>query len=1531
MSTFPWIVAILILNITSAFAFSQQRYDGHYNNLIEPRLGSAGQPLKQNITPDYRDFTYKLPGQDRPSPRSVSEALFRKNESSMFIRNERNLTAMFAFFGQLVMFELVDTDDTTCPVELLKIPVPECDIEFDKDCKGDKHLPYERVVYDKRTGQSPNIPRKQVNKATSYIDSSFVYGNSLVRALSLQADKSPKLSMGDAWSKYPQKNSDGLPFVANPDPIEHKIHDQLEFWKLGDKHIQENPALLSLGVLLFRWHNYIVGRLKSEEHHGFDETFSRAREWVIAYVQNIIVYEWLPLLLNESLPAYSGYKSDIYPDVTAVFDAAAIRYIFTLIPAGIQQSFFRNSRCESTLGGKYKGVRLCNTYWRAQDILMQREQSVEEILLGLVTQIAEAEDTGIVEDLQSKFYGPLHFSRHDLIAQTIMRGRDYGLPDYNSVREQLGLKRLQEWGEINPELNKTYPKLLLELQRLYKSIDNIDVFVGGMFETTSAGPGETFRTIIIDQFTRIRDGDRFWFENTNNRQFTDEEIKQIKNTRFYDIITNATKIDLPNLQSAFQFSSDNECPDAAFLAETDLEPCTPHRGYDYFAGSEVAYIIIWVSFGLIPFLCFMFVFVLSKCKKWRYSRNVKCLQKNINEMIGEQLYGSLFHLRGTEWLGEADTRPVVVMIQPHARLEVISLKGKPLRSIDLCATKQVNSILSSNKDRNVILIKVTKEYDMVLQFTNGTLRQQFVDKLSQVLQEDGIIFAYHEEKLKDIYKTAFTQMKRNHLLERFFKTVFSEAFEMDYDPTLDQAEVEMRQARDILETELTKEEFAYAMAMKQDTDFVENMFTLMDTDHNGYISFREFLNAVVMLSKGSGQNKLQTLFRMFDHDGNGTLDRDDLLKLFSSLLEMANSSLSKTDVENLVESICQLHGLTSQDVINFEDFCTILSPHMDKLWNSGLEWIGCKNYIPTTDDRKRSVEARKRVPTGEPCAFTKSESLSSIGSSTDSSSVENSTLDKHFRFIAIRETYTPLKAKMRRLKHFVENNRQHIFYLVIFFGICIGLFANSFYYYAVEREHSGLRALMSYGISATRGAAAVMSFTFSLLLLTMLRNTITFLRGTFLNLYAPFDSMVSFHKVVAWTALFFTSMHIIGYGFNFYHLATQPTKYLCVFQSVVFRADFQPTFSFWLFGNVTGFTGILLVLIICIIYVFATQTARRLIFNAFWLSHKLIVVMYVLTILHGAFMIVQKPAFYLYFVGPAILFTIDKMVSLSRKRIEISIVRAENLASDVTFIEFKRPPRFEYKSGQWVRIACSALGPNEYHPFTLTSAPNEDTLSLHIRALGPWTYALRNVFEQDTLKESPYPKLFLDGPYGAGQQDWYTYDVSVLVGAGIGVTPYASILKDFVHMTSIKSTYKIRCQKLYFIWVTGSQRHFEWLLDILKEVEAIDQKGMVSIDIFITQFFQNFDLRTAMLYICEEHFQKLSGGRSVFTCLKASTHFGRPHLESMFKTVHKAHPMVRKVGVFSCGPPGVTKSVERACVVSSRTTKALFEHHFENF
>ena len=50
----------------------------------------------------------------------------------------------------------------------------------------------------------------------------------------------------------------------------------------------------------------------------------------------------------------------------------------------------------------------------------------------------------------------------------------------------------------------------------------------------------------------------------------------------------------------------------------------------------------------------------------------------------------------------------------------------------------------------------------------------------------------------------------------------------------------------------------------------------------------------------------------------------------------------------------------------------------------------------------------------------------------------------------------------------------------------------------------------------------------------------------------------------------FAAIHIIGYSFNFYHIATQPVDFLCIFSEIYFRDNFQPKVHFWLFGNVIG-------------------------------------------------------------------------------------------------------------------------------------------------------------------------------------------------------------------------------------------------------------------------------------------------------------------------------------------------------------------------
>lgn len=181
-------------------------------------------------------------------------------------------------------------------------------------------------------------------------------------------------------------------------------------------------------------------------------------------------------------------------------------------------------------------------------------------------------------------------------------------------------------------------------------------------------------------------------------------------------------------------------------------------------------------------------------------------------------------------------------------------------------------------------------------------------------------------------------------------------------------------------------------------------------------------------------------------------------------------------------------------------------------------------------------------------------------------------------------------------------------------------------------------------------------------------------------------------------------------------------------------------------------------------------------------------------------------------------------MSLRTRHIPLDVIETELLPSDVIKIKFYRPPNLKYLSGQWVRLACTAFKTNEFHSFTLTSAPHENFLSCHIKAQGelclkqilsisqkfvffyimirlkispgPWTWKLRNYFDPCNYNPEDNPKILIEGPFGGGNQDWYKFEVAVMVGGGIGVTPYASILNDLVFGTSTNRYSGVACKKV---------------------------------------------------------------------------------------------------------------------------------------
>ncbi|XP_068000299.1 dual oxidase 2 isoform X2 [Melanerpes formicivorus] len=1499
-----------------SISWEVQRYDGWYNSLQHHGRGAAGARLQRLLPADYADGVYQAPQEPRvPNARRLSRAAAQGPSG---LPSRRNTTVLAVFFGFHVLLDILGTEKVGCPAEFLNIPIPAGDPVFDPAGTGEVVLPFQRISWAPETGQSPNSPRQQTNEVTGWLDGSAIYGPSHAWSDALRSFSGGQLAAGPG-GHLPRETDGRIPMWKALDPATGRGGPR-GIYDLGSAWGNESPFLQALGIAWFRYHNHLAAGLAQAHPSWSDEDlFQHARKQVIATFQSIVLYEWLPALLGTHVPDYPGYQQHLDPSLSPEFVVAVGQFLATMVPPGVYK---RTPKCQFQRvpgsNSSFPAMRLCNSYW-SRELPQADAVEVDNLLLGMSSQIAEREDHIVVEDLQDFWYGPLRYSRSDLVASRLQRARDLGLPSYNRARRRFGLRPLRSWTELGTHLP---PQVLAEVAALYgNDTARLELLPGGMLEADSS----LFSAIILEQFVRLRDGDRFWFENTHNGLFTEQEAIRIRNTSFHDVLAAVTYAEHTDLQAqVFSWSEGDPCPQPQQLAAQQLANCTPLVVLDYFAGSGAGFGLTIVLLCCLPLVTLFVAWVVAALRK----RDFRRLQRKHSCSVRREVTGEA--LQAMEWHGPRTDRTLVyIQLQADRVLKVLDGRGSVLRSISLEAQPRVEVILSSNKGSRALLLKSPKEYDLVLFFSQEAERSIFLGKLQGCLQGSSRELHLSQMKEQSLLRLAVTQQQRKQLLETFFRHLFAQVLDINRS---DAGELDLessQKAKESLGCELSRAEFAEALGLKAHSMFVESMFSLADKDGNGYISFREFLDILVVFMKGSPEEKSKVMFRMYDIDENGFLSKEEFLRMLRSFIEISNNCLTREQAEQVTESMFCASGFQDRDELTWEDFHYMLRDHdsdlrLTQLCVRGVPEVFKKNFC----NRVSFIE--RKQPKGTISEEDQAPGLATVHSCVEREGQElrrrpgrrlnQQQLRLYTEAQRRRLERSRAQQKLQELKRFVENYRRHIACAGLFCAITAGVFVERAYYYAFASPSTGISQATLVGIIISRGSAACISFLYSYLLLTMCRNLLTALRETFLNRYIPFDAAVDFHRWVAMAALLFSVLHTAGHVVNVYIFSVTPLSILSCLFSTTFTNDgsqLPQKYYWWFFQTIPGVSGVLLLVVLAVIYVFATHHFRRVSFQAFWLTHHLYLLLYSL------------PRFHLYFLVPALLYGGDKLLSLSRKKVEISVVKAELLPSGVTHLRFQRPQGFDYKSGQWVRVACTALGTSEYHPFTLTSAPHEDSLSLHIRAVGPWTTRLRELCSPESLTlMGTLPKLYLDGPFGEGHQEWHKFEVSVLVGGGIGVTPFASILKDLAFKSSLGC--KLLCKKIYFIWVTRTQRQFEWLADIIREVEETDRQQLVSVHIYITQLPEKFDLRTTMLYICERHFQKVLN-RSLFTGLRSITHFGRPPFVPFFSSLQEVHPEVQKIGVFSCGPPGMTKSVEKACRQLNRKDQTYFAHHYENF
>ncbi|XP_076296274.1 dual oxidase 1-like isoform X2 [Lasioglossum baleicum] len=1572
-------------------------YDGWYNNIGRPELGAVDTPLLRRWPAAYEDGVYKPSGSGRPDPIKISEKLFKGDISSV---SKTGKNALLVFFGQHIVEEILDAQRPACPPEYFNIKIPSSH-RYVKTT-GHYEMPVLRTRYDKRTGHSPSNPRQQLNEITPFLDGGLIYGTSkawsnVLRTYSNGTFDPNGLLAASHDNLYPEYNTDKLPMSNPPPPIHHREYitqhrtEKVErFFKLGNPRGNENPFLLTFGIIWFRWHNLIAKSIKLRHSDWSGERiYNEARKWVIATQQHIVINQWLPEWLGQEFPEYKGnslktlklkavnlfyfvsvlcnfnnflegYDPSIDPQIDQFFQAAAFRFGHTLVPAGVYLRDYGRNGCK--LKQHSRAIRTCNNYWMSKNSIFENNTKVEgiidveKLIMGMAIQPSAEEDHKIVEDLRGNLFGPLEFSRRDLMALNIQRGRDHGLPDYNTARMAYNLHKVESTSHFL-NINREIQNEFLDLYNY--SFDNVDTWVGGILETVN-GPGELFQAIIIDQFQRIRAGDRFWYKNINNNLFAEDEIKRLESLSFYDILISVTGMDHNDIpRNPFRVpTSENEIHEACYsnkiirkgecknydgtprscyhakLISKTVDKCTDPATYDYFDNSDISFISTFV--GLSAILCCFITLLHCQLRLKSNEQHQRSTQFRKSHVIKDNQVTTI--LAVNEWQEKSlPLRPIIIVLNVEKKqLEVKNYLGHVTRAIDMIQYAIITMYIPS--DGNYVMIRIEHNYDLVLKFDSDYLKRLFLEAIRLFVTDLKTISIkeIRNTTAKELLKHAVTKRVRQKKLEQFFRVVFSQALHITHTEE-EILKIDATVAKEVIHTELTLIEFSEALSMSSESQFIEKIFNLVDKDKNGFISFREFLDMLCVFLKGSAEDKVKLMFDMYDINGTGRLKRNDFKNMLRSFMETVNADVTDNNLETLVHSMMEHANIAKKETIDLKDFHQILSDFDTKFNYVELEFnintAGGHKKLHVGSPTSKSQFMGEVQRTMESLYDNPYELRTRIGGNIKTETdIHQDKSDNNIHEIEqIVDDVQYVQDYWYPIMKYLANKKLQIFWLCLYTFVLLGVFAERFYYYSVEREHSGLKQILGYGLAVTRGAASGIMFTYSTLLITMCSNTITLLRDTILHLYIPFDSMIEMHKYIACWGLFFTVLHVIGHGFNFYHISTQSADDLtCLFPNYFHDTSELPKFHYWCFQTITGLSGILLTIVTAFIYLCTLSNIRRALYNWFSLTHSLYPVFYVLIILHGAGRLVQEPHFYYFFLSPLSLFIFDKIITVTRKIIEIPILKADILPSGVVCIVFSKPQNFHYKSGQWIRIACPALQTNEYHPFTLSSAPHEPNLCLHIRAIGPWTNKIRTRLDPTITIDQHLPMIHIDGPYGECHQDWYKYDLSIMIGSGVGVTPFASILKDVVYKSNHELN--LECKKVYFLWITRTQEQFEWMVDIIRNIENVDTSTIISSHIFITQFYQKFDLRTILLYICERHFQKISN-KSLFTGLKATTHFGRPNFLRFFMSVQRLHPTINKIGVFSCGSPSVTEAVDTACksIMLNENLNVLFQHYHKSF
>ncbi|HRJ09209.1 MAG TPA: peroxidase family protein [Prosthecobacter sp.] len=497
-------------------------HDGRSNHATDTERGAAGRIFIRLAPGDYADGAGEPAGAQRPSPRAISNAVSAQPAPRV---NGRGASDMLWQWGQFLDHDLDETPAAS-PSEPFAIQVPAGDPQFDPAATGAATIGLNRSAYEVVNGK-----REQKNAITPWIDASQVYGSDEARALALRSnDGSGRLkTSSSAHGDLLPTHSDEL--AALP-PVPG-------FFVAGDVRVNEQVGLIAIHTLFVREHNFWADLYRTANPDaGEEEIYQFARLIVGSEVQAITYREFLPIILGPgALRPYRGYNPDTDPAISNEFATAAYRLGHSLLsPALLRLDAWKKEIAAGHLS-------LAGAFFQPGHVT---SEGVDVVLRGLCLQRCQELDAWIIEDVRNFLFGAPGAGGLDLASLNLQRGRDHGLPAFAAMRDAFGMRPVKTFKDISP-----FGATAAQLASVYAQPGDVDLWIGGLAEAKKPGAmvGPVFHRILADQFTRLRDADRFWYQNI----FSKEMIRMIERQTLSVILRRNTGLG-------------REIPDKAFLA-----------------------------------------------------------------------------------------------------------------------------------------------------------------------------------------------------------------------------------------------------------------------------------------------------------------------------------------------------------------------------------------------------------------------------------------------------------------------------------------------------------------------------------------------------------------------------------------------------------------------------------------------------------------------------------------------------------------------------------------------------------------------------------------------------------------------------------------------------------------------------------------------------------------------------------------------------------------------------------------------------